>query len=97
MPFGEHSIRLIDNTDDENGIWSGRMQEGPIYQDLLDKQSEPGKSFIDNLIARSPRDGGLRTGVACSHDRLYFQQPGLFIPVGRTTTIPAVNPTLSPI
>lgn len=42
---GEMSIRLVDLTDNDNGIWTGLITDGHTYQDLLDMQSEPGDYF----------------------------------------------------
>jgi len=45
LPPGEYSIKLIDLTGNDNGIWIALLTGGHTRQDMLDMQNTPGEYF----------------------------------------------------
>ena len=51
LPLGKHSFLFVNNTDAKLALWIALLPEDITYQDLLDKQPEPGAYFAtDDLI-----------------------------------------------
>ena len=51
LPLGKHSFLFVNNTDTKLALWIALLPEDITYQNLVDKQPEPGAYFAsDDLI-----------------------------------------------
>ena len=54
LPAGKHSFLIKNNTDTDFALWVVLLPEDTTFQDLLDKQGEPGKFFPGAYDYRPP-------------------------------------------
>jgi hypothetical protein len=84
---GEYSIKLIDLTGNDNGIWVDLFAEGYTRKDILDKQEEPGDYFYNpDWLIPALRTGNKRDSNGNRIASFKFIESGEYIVVLGTYT-----------